>query len=192
MLSDKELPGHLCPNPRPVSRRDRGVDRLPDRRIESSNPLGHLNPKRRRIIDDLERCPQPHHVPEVPSSKVGAVQLLQLCLGQRMQPAPKQSAHLLRRHRIADIQTVDTCHAGTDPHSRRLAPLGVIRRQAGMTLLGRIQGSDLPGQIVITRPGGELMQTHRHTPERPPHPPRRSHRPGGTSVSAPGVWHIGS
>ncbi len=29
MLSDKELPGHLRPNPRPVSRRDRGVDRPP-------------------------------------------------------------------------------------------------------------------------------------------------------------------
>ena len=107
MLSDKELPGYLRPNPRPVSRRDRGVDRLPDRGIESSDPLGHLDPERRRIVDDLERCPQPHDVPEVLSSEVGAVQLLQPRLGQRMQPAPEQSAHLLRRHRVADVQTVD-------------------------------------------------------------------------------------
>jgi hypothetical protein len=46
MLSDKELPGYLRPNPRPVSRRDRDIDRLPDRGVESSDPLGHLDPER--------------------------------------------------------------------------------------------------------------------------------------------------
>ena len=163
MLSDKELPGYLRPNPRPVSRRDRGVDRLPDRGIESSDPLGHLDPERRRIVDDLERCPQPHDVPEVLSSEVGAFQLLEPQLGQRMQPAPEQSAHLLRRHRVADVQTVDTLHAGTDPHPGRLAPFGVVRGEPGVSLVGRVQGSDLPGQIVITRPGGELVQAHGHT-----------------------------
>ena len=30
MLSDKELPSYLGPNPGSISRRDRGVDRLPD------------------------------------------------------------------------------------------------------------------------------------------------------------------
>jgi hypothetical protein len=29
-------------------------------------------------------------------------------------------------------------------------------------LVGRVQGRDLPGQVVITGPGGELVQTHRH------------------------------
>ena len=57
MFSDKELPSYLRPNPGPVSRRDRGVDRLPDRGVESSDPLGHLDPERRRIVDDLECCP---------------------------------------------------------------------------------------------------------------------------------------
>ena len=32
-----------------------------------------------------------------------------------------------------------------------------------MTLLGRIQRRDLPGQIVIPRPGCELVEAHRHT-----------------------------
>ena len=192
MLSDKELPGHLRPNPRPVSRRDRGVDRLPDRGIESSDPLGHLDPERRRIVDDLERCPQPHDVPEVLSSEVGAFQLLEPQLGQRMQPAPEQSAHLLRRHRVADVQTVDSLHAGTDPHPGRLAPFGVVRGEPGVPLVGRVQGSDLPGQIVITGPGGELVQAHGHTPERQFRPPRRSRRPGVPSVSALGVWDIGA
>ena len=192
MLSDKELPGYLRPDPRPVSRRDRGVDRLPDRGIERSDPLGHLDPERCRIVDDLERCPQPHDVPEVRSSKVGAVQLLEPQLGQRMQPAPEQSAHLLRRHRVADVQTVDALHAGTDPHPRRLAPLGVVRGEPDVSLVGRVQGSDLPGQIVITRPGGELVQTHGHTSERQFRPPRRSRQPGVPSVSALGVSKSGS
>jgi hypothetical protein len=89
MLSDKELPSYLGPNPRPVSCRNRGVDRLPDRGIQRSDPLGHL--ERRRIVDDLERCPQPHDVTEVPFSEVGALQLLQPCLGRRMQPHPNKA-----------------------------------------------------------------------------------------------------
>jgi hypothetical protein len=96
-------------------------------------------------------------------------------------------AHLLRRHRIADGQTVDSLHARTDPHPRRLAPFGVVRRQAGTPFLGRVQGSDLPGQVVITRSGGELVQAHGHTPGRQSRPPRRSRRPGVPSVSALGV-----
>jgi hypothetical protein len=85
MLSDKELPSYLRPNPGPVSRRDRGVDRFPDGGIESSDPLGNLNPERRRIVDGLKRCPQPHDVLEVLSSEVGAFQLLEPQFGQRMQ-----------------------------------------------------------------------------------------------------------
>jgi hypothetical protein len=163
MLSDKELPGHLRPNPGPISRRHRGIDRLPDRGIESNDPLGHLDPERRRIVDDLERCPQPHDVPEVLPNQVGVVQLLQPRLGQRMQPTPEQGAHLLRRHRVADLQAVDFLHAGTYPHPGRFAPFGVVGGEPGASLVGRIEGSDLPGQIVITRPGGELMQAHGHT-----------------------------
>jgi hypothetical protein len=80
-----------------------------------------------------------------------------------MQPAPEQRAHLLRRHRVAGVQAVDARHAGTDPHPGRLTPFGVVRRQPGVSLVGRVQGSDLPGQIVITGPGGELVHAHGHT-----------------------------
>jgi hypothetical protein len=72
MLSGKELPGYLGPNPRPVSGRDRGVDRLLDRGIKSNDSLGHLDLERRGVVDDLERCPQPHDVLEVLFSEVGA------------------------------------------------------------------------------------------------------------------------
>jgi hypothetical protein len=50
MLGDKELPSYLRPNPRSVNRRDRGVDRLPDRGIQRSDPPSHLHPERRRIV----------------------------------------------------------------------------------------------------------------------------------------------
>src|SRR5512133_1336361 len=135
MLSEEELPGYLGPNPGPVSRRDRAVDRLPDRRIESSDPPSDLDPERRRIVDDLERCPQPHNLLEVLSSEVGAFQLLEPSRGQRMHAAPEQRAHLLSRHRVADIQTVNSLHAGTDPQTRRLAPFGVIRGEPGVPLV---------------------------------------------------------
>jgi len=134
VLSDKELPGYLRPHPGPISRRDRGVDRLAGGGIKSSDALGHLDPERRRIVDDLERCPQPHDVLEVLSNQVGDFQLLEPQLSQRMQPAPEQSAHLLRRHRVADVQTVDSLHAGTNPHPGRLTPCRVIRGQPDMTL----------------------------------------------------------
>jgi len=70
---------------------------------------------------------------------------------------------------------------GNRPTPGRLAPFGVVRGEPGASLVGRVQGSDLPGQIVITRPGGELVQAHGHTPERQFRPPRRSRPPGGTS-----------
>jgi hypothetical protein len=95
-----------------------------------------------------------------------------------MQTAAEQGAHLLRRHRVAGIQAVDPVHTGTDPRPRGLASFGVIRSQPGMPLVGRIHGSDLPGQIVITRPGSELMQTHRHIHLKGVHAPERSRRPG--------------
>ena len=82
---------------------------------------------------------------------------------KRMQTAAEQGSHLLRGHRVADGQAVDRLQAGTDPHPRRLTPFGVIRRQPGVTFLGRIQGCDLPGQIVIPGPSCELVEAHRHT-----------------------------
>src|SRR4029453_1047094 len=60
----------------------------------------------------------------------------------------------------------------------RLAPFGVIRGEPGVPLVGRVQGSDLPGKVVVTGPGGELVQAHGPTTERQFRPPRRSRRPG--------------
>ena len=193
MLGQEELPGHLSPHPRPVSRRDRGVGRPSDCGVERRDALGHLDPKRAQIVvDDLERRPQPRHVLKILSGEVGSFQLLLPQLGQRMQTAAEQRSHLLRRHRVAGGKSVDPVHPGADPHPRGLTPFGVVRRQPGVTLLGRVQRRHLPGQIVIPRPGGELVHTHRHNPRKAIPRAGRSRRPGGTSPRASGVSHIGS
>ena len=178
MLSEEELPGHLSPHPRPVSRRDRGVSWPSDCSVERRDALGHLEPKRAQIVvDDLERRPQPRHVLKVLSGEVGSFQLLLPQLGQRVQTAAEQRSHLLRGHRVAGGQAVDPVHPGADPHPRGLTPFGVVRRQPGMTFLGCIQRRHLPGQVVIPRPGGELVHTHRHTHPKGYMPSGRSGRP---------------
>jgi hypothetical protein len=178
MLSAEELSCHLSPHPRPVSRRDRGVGRPSDGGVERGDALGHLEPKRAQIVvDDLERRPQPRHILKVLTGEVGPFQLLLPQLGQRMQTAAKQGSHLLRGHRVASGKSVDPAHPGTDPHAWRLAAFGVVGHQPGVTFLGRVQGRDLPGQIVISGPGCELVDAHRHTHPKGYEPPGRSGRP---------------
>jgi hypothetical protein len=80
-----------------------------------------------------------------------------------MQTAAEQRSHLLGGHRVTDGQAVDPVQAGADPHPGRLTPFGVIRRQPGVNFHGRVQRRDLPGQVVITGPGCELVHAHRHT-----------------------------
>jgi hypothetical protein len=164
MLGQEKLTGHLGPHPRPISGRQRSAHRQAGRRIDRGNAPSHLEPERADdTINDLERHTQPGHVLQVTSGEVRSFQLLLSEFGQRMQAAAEQCSHLLRGHRVAGGQAVDPAQAGTDPHPRRLTPLGVIRRQPDMTLLGRVQGCDLPGQVVIPGPGCELVQAHRHT-----------------------------
>ena len=46
------------------------------------------------------------------------------------------------------------CRSRSTP--RRLTSFCVVRRQPGVPFLGRVQGCDLPGQVVIPGPGCEL------------------------------------
>ena len=175
MLGEEEFTSHLSPHPGPVSRRDRGVGRPSDGGVERRDASGHLKPKRAKIVvDDLERRPQPRNVLKVLIGEVGSLQLLQPQLGQRVQTAAEQGPHLLRGHRVASGKSVDPVHPRPDPHPRGLTPFGVIGRQPGVTFLSGIQRRHLPGQIVIPRPGGELVHTHRHTHPKGVHAATRS------------------
>jgi hypothetical protein len=81
-----------------------------------------------------------------------------------MQAGAEQSPHLLRRHRSPGAEAINSDHARSDPCSGTLSAFGVVRGQPDMALLGGVQRRDLPGQIVIPRPGAELVNAHRHTP----------------------------
>ena len=83
----------------------------------------------------------------------------------------EQGLHLLGGHQVAGVQTVDAGHPGADPHARGLALLGVVGRQPGVALLGGVHRSDLPGQVVVPGPGGELVQTHHTRPNGTPEGP---------------------
>ena len=94
-----------------------------------------------------------------------------------MHPRPEQSPHLLASHRIPGVQAVDARQARADPHPRALATFGVVGGQPDVTLRGGIQRRHLPRQIVVPRPGSELMNAHRHSPQRRQRRCRRSHDP---------------
>ena len=67
----------------------------------------------------------------------------------------------------------------------------IVRRQPSMTFLGRVQGSDLSGQVVIPGPCCELVEAHRHTHPKGYMPPERSSRPEldrRYSVNLGGEW----
>jgi hypothetical protein len=49
------------------------------------------------------------------NTRIGALELLRANVGEWVQAAPEQVAHLLRRHRIADIHTVNPGQAAADP-----------------------------------------------------------------------------
>ena len=150
MLGEEELPGHLGPHPRPICSRQGSVRRQAGRRLDRRDASGDLEPERADLtIDDLERRPEPGRILVVTPGEVRPFQLLLAELGQRVQTAAEQRSHLLGGHRVAGGQAVDPVQAGTDPHPGCLTPFGVVRRQPGMTLLGRIQRRHLPGQIVI-------------------------------------------
>ena len=188
MLGEEELAGHLGPHPRPICSRQRRAGRQAGRRIDRREASGHFEAERADVtINDLERRPQPGRVLEVAWGEIRPFQLLLAQLGQRVQTAAEQRSHLLGGHRVAGGQAVDPVQAGTDPHPGRLTPFGVVRRQPGMTLLGRIQGRDLPCQVVIPGSRCELVDAHRHTH------PKGVHAAGAvrpTRATSGGAWGV--
>src|SRR5215217_474921 len=83
-----------------------------------------------------------------------------------MKTDAEQRLHLLRCHRIANLQTVDASQPGTNPNARALTALGVVAGEWDVALLGRIHHRYLPSQIVVPRPRGQLVDTHRHASQK--------------------------
>jgi hypothetical protein len=142
MLGPEKVAGHLGPHPRPICSRQRSAGGKAGRRIDHRDAPCHFEPERADLaVNDLERHSEPGRVLVVALGEVGSFQLLLPPLGQRVQTAAEQRSHLLGGHRVAGDQAIDPVQAGTDPHPWRLTPFGVIRRQPGMTFLGRGQAA---------------------------------------------------
>jgi hypothetical protein len=104
MLGGEELRGHLGAHHRPFAARNRPVAGQAGSRIEFSDPLGNLDPKRRDVVVvDLERRTQPGDKLVVPAGQIRTLQLPLPLRREGMQAHPEQRLHLLRRHRIASI-----------------------------------------------------------------------------------------
>jgi hypothetical protein len=75
----------------------------------------------------------------------------------------EQELHLLLGDDVA-VGEVETDDAAAEPAARRLALLLVVGGQPDLASLGPVVGRDLPGQVRVPAPGGELVQRH-HTPQ---------------------------
>ena len=85
-----------------------------------------------------------------------------------MESEAEEGFHLLGGDRVAGAQSVDPGQAGAGPRAGGFAAGGVVRRQPDVAFVGGIQRGDLPGQVVIPRPGGQLLDAHHHTNRRHP------------------------
>ena len=167
VLGAEEIAGHVGAHRGPLVHGDGPVRRQPGSGVDPGQALGDLKTERADVtVVHLERCPKPgRQVLIEQGPRRGAF----VCEG--VEPGTEQGLHLLGSDDVTSIQPVDSGHARTHPHAGRFAAFGVVGRQPGVALVGGIQRSDLPGQVVIPRPRSELVDTHRHT--------RRRHICGG-------------
>jgi hypothetical protein len=101
MLCGEELARHLSAHSGAVRGWDRPVPGQTGGRVEGSDPLSDLHPKRAHItIEDLERRPEPHHRQEIGLGEIRPFQLPDSLFGQGVHARAEQGPHLLRSHRV--------------------------------------------------------------------------------------------
>ena len=164
VLGAEQLDRDFGADPGPVRGRDGPVTGQPGRLVHRGDPLRDLDPEPGHVARvDAVRSAEPGHRPVVRVGQPGAVQGVPALLGERVVTGPEQGLHLLGGDHVAGRQPVDAGQPGADPAAGCLALGGVVVGEAGVAFLGRVQRRDLPGQVVIPRPGGQLVQRHRHT-----------------------------
>ena len=87
----------------------------------------------------------------------------------RMLPVAEQGAHLIFGHLLPSQP--EQRRTGTDPVTRRVAvgaviPGGVLARRTAY-----IPARDLPGEVGVPVPGGQLVDGHHHGPRPSPAQP---------------------
>jgi hypothetical protein len=138
------------------------------------------------VVIDLERRTQPGDKLVVPARQVRTFELLLSLHREGMQAHAEQRLHLLRSHLIPGLHTVDAGQPRADPYTRCLTTLGVVAGEWNAAFFGRIQGRHLPGQVVVPRPSGQLVDAHRHASQKTASPrwrsPSTAARPGMKEV----------
>ncbi len=162
-LAAEELPTHLGSDPCPLTRGDRRPAGRALEEVERGEPSGDLEAERGHVGgEDLERRAEPGRLPIVGLGEPRPVQRIHTLLREGVHSGAEQVLHLLGGHLVAGVQTVDAGHPRPQPHAGALAALGAVGRQTEVALLGGVLHRDLPGQVVIPRSGGDLVQAH-HT-----------------------------
>ncbi len=165
VLVAEHLQRNLGPDPGPVLDRTRRPHRQPAGGVELFEAAGDLDPERAHIVGiDGERLPEPGRVQVVVLGGVGARQSGAALLGEGVEAGAEQGLHLFDGDDVARLQSVDAGQAGADPGAWGFALLRVVGREPGVSLLGGVHGGDLPGQVVIARPGRDPLHAHRHNP----------------------------
>ncbi|CAM3890834.1 hypothetical protein NOZE110980_19100 [Nocardioides zeicaulis] len=150
--------------------------------VDGGEPLGDLDPERADVVVvHLERRPKTSHCPVLSVGRAGEswpadaeVKGVGAGRGERVVAGAEQVLHLLGGHHVAGVEAVDAGHPGPDPDAGHFALLGVVRRESDVALVGGVERGDLPSQVVVPRPGGELVQAHGHPHLRARLRPRRS------------------
>jgi hypothetical protein len=74
----------------------------------------------------------------------------------------EQSTHVLGGDLVTAVDALQADQAGPEPPAGSLALLGVVGVQPDVTLVGRVQGSNLPRQVRVPIAGSQLVERH-HT-----------------------------
>ena len=165
VLGPEQAAGHLGADAGPVVDVDRVVTGQAGGHVVLLEPARHLTTEQRHILGGgvhLERRAQAHRRPPLRLGGVRA-QRFEPFGGQRVVAGSEQQPHLLGGHRVAGVEPVQAGQPGTHPRPGSLTLGGVVVGQPGVALTSGVLPRHLPGQVVIARSGGELVQAHRHT-----------------------------
>ena len=152
------LPSHLGAELCPDLRRHRGARVAAVSEIPIADALGELDAEFGHSRVDAVPLAELHGVPDVTVGRA-EIQRGEPLSGEGVVAEPEQRQHLVGGHDVSGDHAVDADQARADPAARALTLLVVVVGQAGVPLLGGIHRRYLPGQVVVARPGGQLVQT---------------------------------
>ena len=162
----EHVPAYVGADLRPFDGGQRPVLRHPQRSVRLGTTLGDLDPERRRGVHHYERLPEPDPLPGVRLLPGPAGLLVHHLpgdrVGVRVLAFGEQGRHLVCGHVLAGVQ-VDVGQGGAEPPAGGLPALAVVVRQPGVPAVGGIHRGDLPGQVRVPVPGGQLVERH-HSP----------------------------